>query len=356
MYGAGGRLEYDVRLAPGADPAAVRLDFGGAPVRLERGALRVGALRLLAPRAYQRGQLVPSAYRRLADGTVGFRLGRYDRRAPLVIDPVLAYSTYLGGTGNDDGRAIAVDAAGAAYVTGKTQSGGRDDAFVTKLAPGGGSVAWATYVGGGAIDEGNAIALAPGGGVVVAGMTTSTDLPTQNPVQLHSGGNQDAFLVELSPAGNAVTFGSYLGGPGFDWATAVAVGATGDAYLAGVAGSTGFPAGPVQGAGDDGFAARIDLATPAVRYARFLGGDGNDHALGVAVDADGNGYFTGLTGSSDFPTTNPLQAHGAGMQDAFVTKLGPSGVPVYSTYVGGTGLDEGHAIALAPAGAAVSPG
>lgn len=355
VYGAGGRLEYDLRLAPGADPAAVRLDFGAAPVRVEHGALRAGALRLLAPRAYQRGALVPSAYRRLADGTVGFRLGRYDRRAPLVIDPVLAYSTYLGGTGNDDGRAIAADAAGAAYVTGKTQSGGRDDAFVTKLAPDGASVAWTTYVGGSGIDEGNAIALASGG-VLVAGMTTSTDLPTQRPVQLHNGGNQDAFLIELSPAGDAVTFGSYLGGPGFDWATAVAAGPGGDAYLAGVAGSPGFPAGPGQGAGDDGFAARIDVATPLVRYARFLGGDGNDHALGVAVDGAGNGYVTGFTGSSDFPTANPLQAHGAGLQDAFLTKLDPLGAPVYSTYLGGTGLDEGHAIALAPAGAAVVAG
>lgn len=167
VYGTAGRFEYDLHVSPGADPAAIRLSYS-VPAKLAHdGSLKVGGLTQLAPKTYQGDRVVPSGYLLNSDGTVGFKLGRYDRTKPLTIDPVLAYSTYLGGNGDDDARAIAVDATGSAYVTGITRSTGfpagtlhgASDAFVVKLAPDGRTAEWSTYLGGGVDEQGNGIAL-----------------------------------------------------------------------------------------------------------------------------------------------------------------------------------------------------
>lgn len=370
LYGTATRPEYDLRVAPGADPRAVRLAFAGGRVRIARdGSLRVGPLRQLAPTAYQprggRRVTVASRYVRHADGTIGVRVGRYDRRSALVIDPVLAYSTYLGGSATDDGTAIAVDGAGAAYVVGQTQStgflgggtpSGGSDAFVAKLSPDGSAVAWSTYLGGTGLDQANGVAVG-GEGVVVGGWTTSTDFPTSAPIQGANAGIKDAFLTKLSPAGTLVR-STYLGGGGSDEATGVAVDTPGNAYVVGTTDSTNFHiANAPQSAnagGSDAFAAKVD-ASGALTYSTYLGGSGNDVGAGVAA-ADGNAHLTGATGSTDFPTTNPLQPANAGSFDAFVTKLGPAGAAVYSTYLGGTGYDVGAAVALTPGGAPVVAG
>jgi hypothetical protein len=372
LYGAAGRFEYDLRVAPGADPRAARLAFGGSRARIERdGTLRVGPLRQLAPSAYQwrggRRIAVASRYARHADGTIGVRVGRYDRRRALVIDPVLAYSTYLGGSGTDDGTAIAVDGAGSAYVVGQTQSTafpaagtlrGGADAFVSKLAPNGSALAWSTYLGGGDLDQANGVAVGEDG-VVVGGWTTSTDFPTKTPVQGANAGIKDAFLVKLSPGGGAPVWGTYLGGSGSDEGTGVAVDPAGNAYLVGTTDSANFHAANAfqiqHGGGSDAFAAKVN-ASGALVYSTYLGGGGNDVGAGVTADGAGNAHLTGATGSTDFPTTNALQPANAGSLDAFVTKLGPAGGPVYSTYLGGAGYDVGTAIARTPAGAPVVVG
>jgi len=371
LYGAGGRFEYDLRVAPGADLRAARLAFPGARVRIAPdGSLRVGALRQLAPTAYQwrggRRVAVASRYVRHADGTIGVRVGRYDRRRALVIDPVLAYSTYLGASGTEEGTAIAVDGAGSAYVTGQTQSTGfpaagtlrgGSDAFVSKLSADGSALVWSTFLGGSGLDQGNGIAVG-GDGVVVGGWTTSTDFPTRTPAQGANAGIKDAFVLKLTPGGDALVWSTYLGGAGSDEVTGTAVDAAGSAYLVGTTESTNFhTANAIQGAnagGSDAFAAKVDTSGALV-YSTYLGGAGNDVGAGVA--ADGNAYVTGGTGSTDFPTTaSALQPANAGSLDAFVTKLDPAGAPAYSTYLGGAGYDAATAIALAPAGAPVVVG
>jgi hypothetical protein len=371
LYGATTRPEYDLRVAAGADPRAARLAFAGGRARIARdGSLRVGPLRQPAPTAYQRRRgrrvAVASRYVRHADGTIGVRVGRYDRRRALVIDPVLAYSTYLGGSGTDQATAIAVDGTGSAYVTGQTQSTGLagtgtlrggSDAFVAKLSPDGRARAWSTYLGGGGLDQGNGIA-AGSNGVVVGGWTTSADFPTQAPAQSTNAGSKDAFLVKLSPAAGTLVWSTYLGGSDSDEATGAAVDPAGNAYLVGTTDSTNFhTANPVQatnGGGSDAIAAKVDT-TGALVYSTYLGGSGND--VGAGVGADGNAYLTGGAGSTDFPTTtNALQPANGGSFDAFVTKLDPAGASVYSTYLGGAGYDVAAAIALTPAGAPVVVG
>ncbi len=343
VYGTAGRFEYDLHLSPGADPGRIALRFD-PPARVARdGSLRVGGLTQLPPTTFQGGREVPSGYVLNADGTVGFKLGRYDRRRPLTIDPVLAYSAYLGGNGTDDATAIAVDGAGSAYVTGQTQSTnfpagtpkGGGDAFVAKLAPDGRSFEWSTYLGGGDFDQGNGIAVAADG-VVVGGSTASANFPTASPLQGTRNGFRDAFLTKLSSTG-ALVWSTYYGDSGADDGNAVAVDASGDAYLAGTK-ETG-------GAGTDAFV----LKTGAAGYAKTLGGPNNDLGTAIAVDAGGNAYVAGRA-ADGFPATGTYGGGG----DAFAAKLSPTGAVVYSTYLGGTGNDQATGIATSATGAVVA--
>jgi Beta-propeller repeat/Abnormal spindle-like microcephaly-assoc'd, ASPM-SPD-2-Hydin len=232
---------------------------------------------------------------------VGFSLGAYDHRAPLIIDPVLTYATYLGGTGGDVAYGIAVDGAGDAYVV---------------------------------------------------GATGSTNFPVASGAQTTSGGNSDAFVAKLNPAGTGLIYSTYLGGAGPESATSIKVDASGSAYVAGNTSSTAFPttAGAFEttyaGSGD-GFVAKLSPDGSALAYSSYLGGSGADLVQGITVDADGNAYLTGSTQSSDFPSVNPLQIGNGGVSDAFVTKVSPDGKSlVFSTYLGGSSADSGQAIAL----------
>jgi hypothetical protein len=361
VYGTAGRFEYDLRVSAGADPGAIRLDFGAPAALAEDGSLRIGALRQPPPETYQGGRRVASAYVLNADGTVGFRLGRYDRAQPLVIDPVLTYSAYLGGNGNDSGRAIAVDAAGGAYVTGETQSTnfpagmphGGSDAFVVKVAPGGSAVEWSTYVGGDGLEQGNGIALT-GDGVIVGGSTTSADFPTAGtPVQTSRHGIRDAFVTKLSPSGTPI-WSTYLGGGDADDGNAIAVDPSGNAYIAGTTGSSDFPGTPPNSAagGDDAFVSKL-TAAGALGYSAYVGGDGNDAGAAIAADAGGNAYVAGRA-AANLPTSVGPGYQGGG--DAFAAKLGPTGAVAYSTYLGGTGDDRAAGVAPAGGGGVVVVG
>ena len=310
---------------------------------------------------------------------VTFEVASYDRSKLLIIDPVLVYSTYLGGSGPDAGIGIAVDASGKAYVTGETSSldfptmnasqpasAGGGDAFVSKLNAAGSALVYSTYLGGSGSDAGTGIAVDGLGNAYVTGQTRSTTFPTTSGAFQTSfgGGFSNAFVSKLNAGGSALAYSTYLGGSRFDLGSGIAVDASGNAYVTGQAGSTNFPitSGAFQtslrGSGD-AFVSKLSAAGSALVYSTFLGGSGFDLGLGVAVDASGNAYVTGETLSSDFPTTSgALQtSFGGGYSDAFVSKLNAAGSAlVYSSYLGGRGGDQGSGIVVDASGDAYVTG
>jgi hypothetical protein len=301
-YGHQRQLEYDFVVAPGADPHRIQFDVRGAK-RISRDdtgglVLQVGGveLRWVKPIVYQEKngtrQEIAAHYVFRHKNRVGFMVADYDLRRPLFIDP-LVYSTYVGGSGNDEGIGIAVDGAGNAYVTGQT---------------------------------------------------TSTNFPTMNPLQPANGGGVDAFVAEINPTGSSLVYSTYLGGSGQDQAQGIVVDSSGDAYVTGFTTSTNFPTmnplQPSNAGGGDAFVAELNPTGSALIYSTYLGGSGSDGGIGIAVDSLGDAYLTGQTYSTNFPTMNPLQPSNAGGSDAFVAELNPTGSAfVYSTYLGGSGND-----------------
>ncbi|MBL8216929.1 MAG: SBBP repeat-containing protein, partial [Bryobacterales bacterium] len=374
-YGNQRSLEFDFELAPQADPSLIRLRFDGGKARLApTGELLVetagGTLVQHRPVIYQMidGRRVERQGRyKLTGNEVSFALGAYDRNLPLVIDPVLSYSGYLGGSGGDAAYGVAVDSAGNAYIVGQTTSGnfpvsgaltasnsGDSDVFVTKLSPGGSSIVFSTYVGGTGEDAGVGIAV-DSSGVYFTGHTTSTDFPNVSPVQQGAGGNRDGFAAKLNVSGNSLIYSTYIGGSQEDRALAIAVDSSNAAYIAGTTSSSNFPLlGAIYGTflGAPGLTPRDAFVTKlsaagALAYSTYLPGSNEDTALSIAVDSTGAAYVGGFTRSTDFPTANPLRASNAGGLDGFVTKLNPAGSAlVYSTYLGGGADDRVTGIAV----------
>jgi Beta-propeller repeat len=403
--GRGGGLDYELRLRPGAKLSDIRLAYAGAEgVSLGRGGDLVidtplGALRDAAPRSFQRidGRRVPvSSHYALAGDSYGFAVRGRDRSRPLVIDPGISYSTYLGGSGEEGGSRIAVDSAGAAYVTGATTStdfpttagafdtsGDTSDAFVTKLNPAGSSLAYSTYLGGTSRgigdlpgDTGLGIEVDSQGTAYVTGETTSDDFPTTaGALDTTLGGPVDAFVAKLNPAGSGLAYSTYLGGSSFDAGEGIALDATGAAYVTGYSDSYSSDFPTTAGAFDtspngdvDAFVTKLNPVGSGLEYSTYLGGSASDFPGGtsIAVDAAGAAYVTGFTVSPDFPTAagafdtsyNP----GDGQDpltgtEGFVTKLNPAGSGLaYSTYLGGSAFDAGLGIAVDAAGAAYITG
>jgi len=373
-YGNQRRLEYDFMVSCGADPKEIRLRFGGAKkLKIdEQGALVLetqrGAVRFEQPRAYQemegRKRAIEVKFALRESGTMGFEVGSYDQARPLVIDPVLIYSTYLGGSGHDTGNAIAVDLSGDAYVTGTTNStdfptvnalqsmyhvGAEHNAFIAKINPSGSALIYSTYLGGSAGDTGNGIAVDSAGNAYVTGETASTNFPTVNALQPSNSG-EDAFVAELNPSGSALIYSTYLGGNGENSGNAIAVDSAGNAYVSGsTIDSTNFPTvNPLQPSnnyGDNTFVAKLNPGGSALIYSTYLGGDGYNFGNGIAADSAGNAYVTGTTNASNFPTVNALQSSHGGAQgtfNAFIAKINANGSAlVYSTYLGGNAGDGG---------------
>ncbi|MGO9899841.1 MAG: SBBP repeat-containing protein [Solirubrobacteraceae bacterium] len=385
FYGNGSQLQYDFELSPGADPTRIALRFVGA--REERFDSD-GGLVLTLPGGSRVRELAPVAYqgmgrtRRpvavrfvLSAGVAHLALGPYDHGEALTVDPALVYSTYLGGSGEDAGNAIAVDAAGDAYVTGftfstnfpttpgayQTANAGGEDAFVAKLNAAGDGLLYATYLGGSGTDDGHGIAVDSAGDAYVAGSTTSTNFPTTpGAYQTANAGGEDAFVAKLNAAG-ALDYSTYLGGGGDDLANAIAVDAAGEAYATGLTESTSFPtASPLQSTLDgleDAFVTKLNTTGSGLVYSTYLGGSGSDVGFSIAVDSAGEAYVAGETGSTNFPTIHPLQAANAGGEDGFVAKLNTTGSGlVYSTYLGGAGTDFANGIAVDSAGDAYITG
>jgi len=292
----------------------------------------------------------------------------------------LLYVAYLGGNGlHDFGGGIAVDASGAAYVTGTTTStnfptknafqsslAGGSDAFVTKLNPGGSSLAYSTYLGGSG-NEGNqgqiSVAVDANGDAYVTGNTTSTNFPTKNPFQATLAGGTDVFVSELNPSGSGLVYSTYLGGSGNDQVEGIAINGSGNAYLVGNTTSTNSPtANPIQAAlagRTNAFVTELNAAGSGLVYSTYLGGSSNDFANAIALDAAGNAYVAGSASSKNFPTTsNAFQVtNNAHLYDGFVAKLNPAGMALlYSTFLGGSQDNHVDGIAVDPAGNAYLTG
>ena len=296
----------------------------------------------------------------------------------------LAYSTFIGGNNEVDAYGVAVDNSGNAYITGVTTAtnlpvtsgafqtalAGTSNAFVTKLNATGTALVYSTYLGGNQNDLAGGIAVDSSGSAYIIGSATSTNFPTtagafqtSNP---NTSGNDSAFVSKLNAAGSALIYSTYLGGSTSDVGYGIAVDGAGNAYVCGNTKSTDFPttAGAFQtshatdGGILDGFVSKLNTSGTGLIYSTYLGGNGNDHAQGIAVDAAGDAYVTGYATSGNFPTTaGAFQTTRNGVANGFVTKLNSSGTALgYSTYLGGSGSDAGLAIAVDSAGYAYVAG
>jgi hypothetical protein len=284
------------------------------------------------------------------------------------------YTTYLGGNGDDEGLAIAVDSSGVAYIAGYTEStnfptanpfrpsnsGGRDG-FVTKLNANGSALVYSTYFGGTGSDVAFAIAADAQGNFYVAGSTTSTSLPTANPYQPNLQAMRDAFVTKFSPTGSTLLYSTYLGGDADDVGYGIAVDDAGSAYLTGITQSENFPtASALQNSYEgstDVFVTKLTPAGTGLMYSTYIGGGFFEDCFSIAVDASGSAYVAGSTESANFPTTSPYQGMKGAGADVFITKLSPSGkARVYSTFLGGDGEDRANAIAVDSLGNATITG
>jgi hypothetical protein len=403
-YGTQHQLEFDFILEPGTDTNLPALTFEGADeVRVDA----IGDLILTAgfteirqhkPVAYQEvdgiRKEIAARYVQRRKNLIGFEVAAYDSHRRLVIDPVLAYSSYLGGGDADTGEAIAVDSAGNAYVTGNTRSMNFPttpgafqtipppfgSVFVTKINPSGAALVYSTYLGSG---ESHGIAVDSAGSAYVVGTTAVDNFPTTGGAfdTTYNGGGGDAFVTKLSPTGSALLYSTYLGGSSFETGDAIAVDTAGNAHVTGITTSADFRITPGAfqsvfrggrqepcGEFGDAFVTKLNAMGTGLLYSTFLGGSKGEGGFGIAVDSAGFAYVTGSTGSDNFPTSQGAfqTIHGGCIadfctsnlcEDAFVTKLNPTGTEiVYSSYLGGIVGDAGFGIAVDFAGNALVTG
>jgi protocatechuate 3,4-dioxygenase beta subunit len=310
-------------------------------------------------------------------GGYGFAVGDYDLRQPLVIDPGLLYSTYLGGDSSDIGNPIAVDGSGSVYVTGETSSsnfpttmGAFDttrsgvDAFVSKLNPTGTGLVYSTFLGGSSTDQGFGIAVDGAGSAYVTGVTESSNFPTTVGAFDTTRNGIDAFVTKLNATGTApLVYSTFLGGSSTDRGFGIAVDSAGSAYVTGETESNNFPT--TTGAFDttqngvDAFVTKLNATgTTPLLYSTYLGGSGADRGRGIVVDGAASAYVTGVTESNNFPTTGGAFDTTQNGVDAFVIKLNASGSAplLYSTYLGGSGTDRGFGIGVDASGSAYITG
>jgi hypothetical protein len=411
-YGNNHKVEYDFDLAPGADPSKIQFAVKGADsLRIDASGnlvLTTGGtqLRFQPPVLYQQSNGVRSPvagnYVMLDSTHLGFAVGNYDSTKNLVIDPVLVYSSFLGGSADDFSNGIAIDSSGDAYVTGITDSPDFPLAslgsftstqfrmYLTEFDPTGATLLFADYFGGtSGGDEPAALALDSSGNVYITGVATSTDFPVVNAFQSSLAGGQDAFALEFSADGSTILYSTYLGGASMtavggsisQFGNAIAVDPSGEAIIAGVTMATDFPlANAYQSSistdqfgdwGEYGFLTKLAAGGSSLVYSTYLAGATlnatscsgcfpDSEVLGVASDSSGNAYVTGITSTTDFPTTSGAYATtspGYYLSDVgFVSKFTNSGAISYSTYLGGQTSSLLDAIAVDTTGAAYITG
>ncbi|HME07130.1 MAG TPA: SBBP repeat-containing protein [Bryobacteraceae bacterium] len=371
-YGRKQGIEYDFVVAVGADPDRIQLAFTGlqglgtdASGDLILNTV-LGKVRQKAPVAYQEvaGRRTPvgAKYKLGANSSVRIELSKYDSRRPLIIDPVLDFSTVLGGSGSDSINRVAVDTTGV-YVAGQTSSSdfpvvnaeqpvlrGDYDAFVAKLNPSGSALLYSTFIGGSEPQAAQGLAVDNSGNAHITGYTQSTDFPLVNATQnTFGGGMYDAFATKLNASGNQLIYSTYLGGSNYDMGYGVAVDPnSGDAYIAGVTSSADFPttAGTLQPSGSGG-GFLVKLGPSGVKmFATYL----NIANPAVAVDSSGRPVVAGLSGPG-VATPGAFQSTNNGGEDAFISVIQSDGSAlVASTYLGGSGADFATGVAVGPGG------
>lgn len=373
-YGNQQQLEFDLVVKPGADPGAIHLKIAGAgKLSIDgSGSLNLGeaagGLSIALPRIYQElnstKKNIPGRYVIVGKGEVAFRVDRWDRTRALVIDPTIVYSTLFGGgLGSDYGYGVSVDSSGNILFAGYTgaadfptvaatqnQLNGSINAFVTKINPAGTALIYSTYLGGSNVDFAQGLAVDSAGAAWVTGYTESSDFPVLNAAQSTYGGHYDAFVARLDTTG-VLQFSTFLGGIGNDYGTGIAVDSSNNGYVTGYTqGSFPTTSGVVQtvSQGVDAFAAKYG-PTGTLLYSTLLGGAGTDDAFGIAADSAGDAYVTGYSDSSSFAgaPASGAQTSNNGGGDAFVAKLNPTASALlYFTFLGGSGYEEGRAIAV----------
>jgi hypothetical protein len=386
FYGNQNLLEYDFVVSPGANPNVIALGYEGITgMRVdEKGDLLLrtdaGEVRQSRPVVYQQidnaRRIVPASYLIKDNKQIAFKIAAYDRSKPLVIDPTLAFSTYIGGRGPDLANSIAIDSEGNSYITGTTVStdfpvtpGAFDtqktnpdnDVFVAKLNSTGTALIYSTYFGGSNREAGNDIAVDGAGNAYVIGLTESADIPTTpgafrtTPVGTDE---FDIFAFKLNATGTALSYSTFLGPVVGD---GIAVDSAGNAYLTGSANGD-YPTTPgafqtVPGGSSDVFVTKLNSTGTALVYSTFLGGSGFDVGTDIVIDSSGNAYVTGQAGTGFPVTPGAFQTTFGGTDDAFVAKLNSTGTAlVYSTFLGGSATDIGNGIAINEAGNAYVTG
>lgn len=387
FYGNQTQIEYDVVVKPGADLSKVVLKFEGIESlnKNEQGDLVAtlsSGVEIVSkrPHIYQ----VINGQKRMLQGdyvvlnntdrhAFSFVVEDYSKDDVLVIDPVLSYSTFIGGSRDDVARAIAVDEYGNVYITGWTDSTdivthnalrpfnkGKKDVFVTKLSSDGKNILFSTYLGGSEDDFSYAIALDKDANIYLSGYTSSQDFPTTDAFDNTYNGKEDAFVVKLSSDGKKILYSTFIGGSNDDRSYGIAVDSSGSAYITGYTLSSNFP---IQDAFDESYKGKKDVFITKLSpdgkriiYSTYIGGTEDEEGYSIAVDSLGSVYVTGYTKSHNYPTKNPFQGY-HGKMDVFLTKLSPDGrMLVYSTYLGGSEDDFGRAIAIDSVGNAYITG
>jgi hypothetical protein len=389
IYGKHNRIEYDWIIKRGGKPGDIKLKYSGTKQTFIDGkgnlVIETAEGRFLhrKPVSFQvingQRQEIESYFTLIKTGTYGFRVKEYNKNYDLIIDPyVLYYSTYLGGSGDDGGYGIAVDSSGCAYICGETDSldfltenpfqgnfsGGSRDIFITKFSSNGDALEYSTYMGGSNWENVGGIAVDSTGSAYVVGDTASSDFPTHVPFQGASSSYRDAFVVKLSSTGDALVYATYLGGFSVESGNGIAVDASGSAYITGSTESKDFPTRNAfqedyAWGYSDAFVAKFSPTGDSLVYSTYLGGEHvkssffGDMGFDIAVDSNGYAYVTGITYSEDFPVLNAYQYSKGGPISGFVTKFSTAGDSlVYSTYLGGSGLDFCEGIAVDSTGCA----
>ncbi len=383
-YSRGDHLEYNFEVSPGADPSVIRIHLDGIntlSLASDNSLIINTVLGDIVEQPpvvfqYDNGNTLPVAaeFVLFDDKTFGFSFNEgYNPDLPLIIDPVIEYSTYLGGSDNDYCRSVAVDKDGNLYATGyvessdfpvesaydSTYNGGSIngyDIFVTKLSVKGDTIRYSTYIGGSdGDDRAFGIKVDSLGAVYVIGTTDATDFPTVNPVQSANAGGKDAVILKLAATGDNLIYSTYLGGSSDDAGAAVALDNNLNVYLSGNTKSADFtisasPYDNTLGGSKDAFVAKLNPDGSTLLYSTYLGGTNTDASLGIAVNSSGEAFVTGYTLSDDFPMVTPYDSTyntGIALGDCFVTRLNTTGdALVYSTYIGGGGDDAGFGIVL----------
>jgi Beta-propeller repeat/Abnormal spindle-like microcephaly-assoc'd, ASPM-SPD-2-Hydin len=408
-YGNSRQLEYDFEVRPGADPRKIQFAIQGTrQIQLDEQGnliLKVGSgeIRLVSPMVYQEsaGQRFPvvGSYV-MTDAThIAFQVAHYDASKPLVIDPVLTYSTYLGGSGADLANGIAVDASGNVYIAGYTSSANfplatigslasnANHVFVAKLNTAGTGLIYADYIGGNNNDYGVALVLDGSNNVYVTGSTSSSNFPVLSAYQGQQPGPYSGFVTKVSASGSALMYSTYLGGNTFDQPVGIAIDNLGEVHVAGYTNSLNFPvanafqstalASQGGGFGTYGFLTKFTANGSALVYSTYLAGNtdvsqpcGNTNCWpspysaisALTLDASGNAYVAGTTNTNNFPVTSGVyQGSNPTQQDAtlgFVSKFSGSGNLDYSTYFyGSSGSPVGiSAVAVDGSGSAYITG